>query len=304
LAAETAVELEVTHKDDLAISMFNITEAVKTSKAKQEKLLAQLSEAVENKNKDLKDLKEENDLSEQGIFQAPKPFKSVAAENQALEALLIDVDNSIIERNKNITDLENQYNERLKKVTNSNDATNQYYRDEIQKLKEEQQRSVQAKASLITRLDAIKIGIEFERKRRIKRAVYDNEEDRYQKDRATLNQIKQSTAVGINQFTEKDFDFGEERILDNIQIVKNVKNEENGYYVVLAIHSDVSKRNDFITKAIATGQADINFFYDVNTSKYYIYYSKFNSIDEARRAMQSSETKPYNSKMSVVKIEN
>jgi hypothetical protein len=304
LAAEAAVELEVTHKDELAISMFNITEAAKTSKAKQEQLLAQLNEAVENKNKDLKDLKEENDLSEQGIFQAPKPFKSVAAENQALETLLIDVDNSINERNKNITDLENQYNERLKKVTNSNDVTNQYYKDEIQKLKEEQQRSVQAKASLITRLDAIKIGIEFERKRRIKRAVYDNEEDRYQKDRATLKQIKQSTAVGISQFTEEDFDFGEERILDNIQIVKNVKNEENGYYVVLAIHSDVSKRNDFITKAIATGQADINFFYDVNTSKYYIYYNKFNSIDEARRAMQSSETKPYNSKMSVVKIEN
>jgi len=304
LAAEAAVELEVTHKDDLAISMFNITEAAKTSKAKQEQLLARLSEAVENKNNDLKDLKEENDLSEQGIFQAPKPFKSVAAENQALEALLIDVDNSINERNKNITDLENQYNERLKKVTNSNDATNQYYRDEIQKLKEEQQRSVQAKASLITRLDAIKIGIEFERKRRIKRAVYDNEEDRYQKDRATLNQIKQSTAVGTSQFTEEDFDFGEERIIDNIQIVKNVMNEENGYYVVLAIHSDVSKRNEFVTKTIASGQADINFFYDVNTSKYYIYYNKFNSIDEARRAMQSSETKPFNSKMSIVKIEN
>jgi type IX secretion system PorP/SprF family membrane protein len=304
LAAEAAVELEVTHKDELAISMFKITEAAEASKAKQEQLLTQLNEAIENKNNDLKDLKEENDLSEQGIYQAPKPFKSVAAENQALEALLLDVDNSIKERNKNITDLENQYNERLKKVSNTNDATNKYYRDAIQKLKGDQQRSVQEKASLITRLDAIKIGIEFERKRRIKRAVYDNEEDRYQKDRATLNQIKQSTAVGTSQFAEDDFDFGEERILDNIQIVKNVKNEENGYYVVLAIHSDVSKRDEFITKTIASGQANVNFFYDVNTSKYYIYYEKFNSIDEAKRAMQSSDTKPYSSKMSIVKIEN
>ena len=304
LAAEAAVELEVTHKDELAISMFKITEAAETSKAKQEQLLTQLNEAIENKNNDLKDLKEENDLSEQGIYQAPKPFKSVAAENQALEALLLNVDNSINERNKNITDLENQYNERLKKVSNTNDATNKYYRDVIQKLKGDQQRSVQEKASLITRLDAIKIGIEFERKRRIKRAVYDNEEDRYQKDRATLNQIKQSTAVGTSQFAEDDFDFGEERILDNIQIVKNVKNEENGYYGVLAIHSDVSKRDEFITKTIASGQANVNFFYDVNTSKYYIYYEKFNSIDEAKRAMQSSDTKPYSSKMSIVKIEN
>jgi type IX secretion system PorP/SprF family membrane protein len=304
LAVEAAVELEVTHKDELAISMFKITEAAEASKAKQEQLLTQLTEAVEHKNKDLKDLKEENDLSEQGVFQAPKPFKSVATENQALEALLLDVDNAIDERNKNIIDLENQYNERLKKASNTDDATNQYYRDVIQKLKKEQQRSVQAKASLITRLDAIKIGIEFERKRRIKRAVYDNEEDRYQKDRVTLNQIKRSTAVGTSQFKEEDFDFGEERILDNIQIVKNIKNEENGYYIVLAIHSDVRKRNDFVTKAIASGQANINFFYDVNSSKYYIYYEKFNSIDEAKRAIKSTEIKPYSSKMSIVKIEN
>ena len=202
----------------------------------------------------------------------------------------------------NLKNLENQYNERLKKVSNTNDTTNQYYRNAIQQLKEEQQRSVQAKASLITRLDAIKMDIEFERKRRIKRAVYDNEEDRYQKDRATLNQIKQSTTVGTSQFKEEDFDFGEERILDNIQIVKNVKNEDNGYYVVLAIHTDISKRNDFVTKTIASGQADINFFYDVNTSKYYIYYEKFYSIDEARRAIQTIDKKPYNSKMSIVKI--
>ncbi|MEZ4796546.1 MAG: PorP/SprF family type IX secretion system membrane protein [Flavobacteriaceae bacterium] len=304
LTAEDVVQLDITHKDELAVAMFKITETAEASKVKQEQLLAQLNEAVENKNNDLKDLKEENDLSEQGIYQEPKPFKSVAAENQALEALLIDVDNSINERNKNIKDLENQYNERLKKVPNKNDATNQYYLNTIQNLKVEQERTIKAKASLITRLDAIKIGIEFERKRRIKRAVYDNEEDRYQKDRAALNLIKQTTAVGTSQFKEEDFDFGEERILDNIQIVKNVMNEDNGYYVVLAIHTDVNKRNDFVTKTIASGRANIDFFYDVNTSKYYIYYEKFYSIDQARKAIQNSEKKPYSSKMSIVKIEN
>ena len=72
----------------------------------------------------------------------------------------------------------------------------------------------------------------------------------------------------------------------------------------MAIHSDVSKRNEFVTKTIASGQADINFFYDVNTSKYYIYYEKFDSIGEAQRAIQAKGSEPYNSKMSMVKIEN
>ena len=299
-----AVQLDITHKDELAISMFNITKSAEASKIKQEELITKLNDVIESKNKDLKDLKEENDLSEQGIFKEPKPFKSVADENRALEALMVDMNNSINERDKNIIELENQYKERLKSVSNKNDATNQYYRNAIQILKDEQERSVQSKASLVSRLDVIKLGIEFERKRRIKRAVYDNQEDTYQKDRATLNQIKQSTAIGTSQFVQEDFDFGEERILDNIQIVKNVKNEENGYYVVLAIHNDVNKRNEFLTKTIASGQANINFFYDVNTSKYFIYYEKFNSINEAKNAILSNESKPYKSKISIVKIEN
>jgi type IX secretion system PorP/SprF family membrane protein len=299
-----AVQLDITHKDELAISMFKITESAEAEKIKQEDLLTKLNDVIESKNKDLKDLKEENDLSEQGIFKEPKPFKSVADENRALEALMVDMNNSINERDKNIIELENQYKERLKSLSNKNDATNQYYRNAIQTLKDEQERSVQSKVSLVSRLDVIKLGIEFERKRRIKRAVYDNEEDTYIKDRATLNQIKLSTAVGTSQFVAEDFDFGEERILDNIQIVKNVKNEENGYYAVLAIHSDVNKRNEFLTKSIASGQANINFFYDVNTSKYYIYFEKFYSIDEAKKAIQLNESKPYSSKISIVKIEN
>jgi hypothetical protein len=55
---------------------------------------------------------------------------------------------------------------------------------------------------------------------------------------------------------------------------------------------------------VASGQADVNFFYDVNTSKYYIYYEKFDSIEEAQKAIEAKGSKPYNGKMSMVKIEN
>ena len=79
---------------------------------------------------------------------------------------------------------------------------------------------------------------------------------------------------------------------------------ESGYYLVLAVHTDVNKRDDFVTKTVSSGQSDINFFYDVNSSKYFIYYEKFDDIVSANKALQSKGNEPYNSKMSIVKIEN
>ncbi len=304
VAAEEKVKRSITHKDETAVSMFSITELAKASKLKQEDLLSRLDLAVERKNKDLEALKEENDLSEQGIYQEPKPFKSITAQNRALEALKIEVDYTISERNKNILELEQQYNDRHKTISNKNDATNQYYRAAIQQLKEEQEQSLRSQVTLVSRLERIDVDLEFERNRRIKRALYDNEEDRYEKDRARLVQIKQNTGIGSNQlFKEEDFDFGEERVLDNIQIVKDVKNVDEGYYMVLAVHSDVNKRDKFLTKAISAGRENIDFFYDLNSSKYFIYYEKFSNIEAAKKAMQSNKGRPYNRKLSIVKIE-
>ncbi|GAA3566491.1 PorP/SprF family type IX secretion system membrane protein [Snuella lapsa] len=284
-------------------AMSKITQLARDSKLIQQELMAKLGESVASKEQDLKDLKEENDLSEQGIYVAPKPFKSVTAENNALEALTSEIDIVIKSQDEKITTLENLYSERLKKVRSKNDATNIFYSNAIQDLKKEQSRIKQVKESLITELESIKVATEIERKRRIKRASYDNQEVRYMKDMATLNQIKQNTPVSPVPLTANDFDFGED-LGTNIKILTNVKNTENGYYLVVAVHSDVVKRDDFLTKSVAAGQNDISFFFDVKTSKYYIYYEKYSSLDAANQALQLKGSKPYNGKMSMVKIEN
>ena len=284
-------------------AMSKITQLARDSKLIQQELMAKLGETVASKEQDLKDLKEENDLSEQGIYVAPKPFKSVTAENKALETLTSEIDIVIKSQDEKITTLENLYSERLKKVRSKNDATNIFYSNAIQDLKKEQSRIKQVKESLITELESIKVATEIERKRRIKRASYDNQEVRYMKDMATLNQIKQNTPVSPVPLTANDFDFGED-LGTNIKILTNVKNTENGYYLVVAVHSDVVKRDDFLTKSVAAGQNDISFFFDVKTSKYYIYYEKYSSLDAANQALQLKGSKPYNGKMSMVKIEN
>jgi hypothetical protein len=59
-----------------------------------------------------------------------------------------------------------------------------------------------------------------------------------------------------------------------------------------------------LSSAIASGVDDVEFFYDVSTSKYYIYSKKFSDIKEANRAMASSGSSGYDEQMSMIKIEN
>ena len=275
----------------------NLSKIAREAKRTQQQLLAQLKEKIASKEQDLKDLKEENDLGDQGIFTAPKPFKSTTAENNALESLKADIDNEIKKQNDKIAELNKLYNESDKK-----DATSQNYQNTMNELKSVQSQTISTKENLESKLEQIKVATEFEKKRRIKRAVYENVDDKYAKDRARLNQIKNNTTISTVPLTASDFDNGAEQ--SNIQIIKDVKNIESGYYLVIAVHTDVAKRDDFLTKAVAAGQSKIDFFYDVNSSKYYIYYEKFDGIQEANNALNAKGSKPYNSKMSIVKIEN
>ncbi len=289
-------------KDENAKSIDNLTKIVADSKKGQQDLLIQLNAKVSDKENDLKELKEENDLSDKGIYKEPKVFKSVSAENAAIESLKAQI--VVMNQNQKlkIIELDNLYKERIKKGGNLNEETNQNYLKTIEALKLDQAKATQSNLDLLSILEKIKVDTEIEKKRRIKRAAFANDQDRHLQDVATLKSIKEKTPYGSTTLKESDFDFGEEQ--SNVQVLKDIKNVEKGYYLVIAVHSDVAKRDDFLTKAVASGQSNIDFFYDVKSGKYFIYYDKFDSIEEAKNALQSKGDKPLNRKMSMVKIEN
>ncbi|MFV8346271.1 PorP/SprF family type IX secretion system membrane protein [Flavobacterium sp. ZB4P13] len=300
-AAAALAKANAVPKDENAKSMDNLAQMLDNSKKTQQHLLTQLNEKVSDKQKELKDLKDENDLSDKGIASAPKEFKSVSAENGALESLKSE----IVELNKSQNDLlnnfKNLYNERIKKVSNKNDALTQSYLTTIESLKNAQLKAEQYNTNLISSLEKIKVETEIEKKRRIKRANFENEDNRYQKDQEALKRIKTTTTISATKFKPEDFDYGDEQ--SNMKILKNIKNVEAGYYVILAVHNDVAKRDTFLTKAVAAGQSNINFFYNVNSSEYFIYYDKFDNIQEATKALETKGDKPYNGKMIIVKVE-
>ncbi|MBR9914573.1 MAG: type IX secretion system membrane protein PorP/SprF [Algicola sp.] len=304
LAEEEAKDALITNpQDELGKSMYAITQEAEASKSEQADLLKQFDDMVAVKNEDLKSLKEENDLSEQGISVAPRPFKSITEENNKLAAIKADLDEVINKRNQEIERLKALYEDNFEADTLTNDEVYLFYQKTIDRLTSEQLTAVEARTNLETRLEDIRVATEFERRRRIKRAAFDNEEERYSQDRATLQSLKNNTPTSNTALTSDDFDFGEPQS-DNIQILKNVKNVENGYYLIIAVHSDVDKRNEFVKKVIASGRSDIDFFYDVNTSKYYMYYSKHDNIEAANKELKTKGNRPYNVNMSLVKIEN
>ena len=282
------------------LALSNETEVLKTT---QNDLLQRFNEIVDIKDEDLQDLKEEYELSLQGIVAKPKPFKSITEENNTLNAIKSDLENVIKTRNEEISALKKLYNDNSENDYVKLDGVNLYYRKAIERLELEQKEAIATKNQLDTRLKDINVATEIERKRRIKRAGYDNEEKRYSQDRITLQNIKQLNAPSTTPPTLNDFDFGEKQS-DNIQILKNVNHVESGYYIVLAVHSDVEKRDDFLVKAIQSGVTDIDFFYDVTTSKYYIYQNKFDYIQAVNQALKARGNKPYNNNMSLIKIEN
>jgi type IX secretion system PorP/SprF family membrane protein len=300
--AEERARIAASAKDEMAKAIDNLSESIELSSKAQDDLLAEFKATVANKQKDLDDLKEENDLSEQGIYKEPKPFKSATAENNQIEALKVKIAEANRSQNAEIARLTSLYTERVKKIPNRNDALNKSYLERINQLKTAQIQAEKDNAEMLASLERIKSETEIERKRRIKRAAYENDQGRYAQDVAALKRIKETTKQSNTPLTENDFDFGEDQ--SNMQIIKNIKNSESGYYMIIAVHSSVEKRDEFLTKAVAAGRTDINFFYNVTTSRYYIYYEKFDGLAEAQKALEAKGNQPYNGRMAIVKVEN
>ena len=289
-------------KDDSAKAIDNLAKQAEESSKMQQSLIAQLDQKVANKAKELRDMKEENDLSEQGIVREPQEIKSTSNDNAAIESLKSQIAALNKMQEDNIAKIKNLFDDRIKKGASATDALSVSYLKSIDQLKAEQAVSVQSNSKLVQTLENIKVAVEIEKKRRIKRANSLNDTDRLAQDQATLKRIKETTKVSATPLKESDFDFGEEQ--SNMQIMKRVSNTPSGYYMIMAVHKDIAKRDAFLTKAVASGMKNVSFYYDANTSSYYIYSTMFDNLQEAQQEIKTKASNPSTSKMVIIKVEN
>ncbi|OOV28739.1 hypothetical protein BXU11_01985 [Flavobacterium sp. LM5] len=300
IAAAAAVVPVV--KDASAIAIDDLAKQAETSSQMQKSLIAQLDQKVAAKAKELRDMKEENDLSEQGIFKEPQEIKSTVNDNAVIESLKSQISAMNKIQEDNIVKIKNLFDERIKKGASPTDALSINYLKSIDQLKAEQAASVQTNTKLVQSLENIKVAVEVEKKRRIKRANSLNSSDRLAQDQAALKRIKETTKLSATPLTVSDFDYGEEQ--SNMQIMKRVENTPSGYYMIMAVHKDVAKRDAFLTKAVASGMKNVSFYYDANTSSYYIYNGMFDNLQEAQEEIKNKTTNASTSKMVIIKVEN
>lgn len=233
----------------------------------------------------------------------PRLSKNIFSDNNELESLIKETTQSNIKLNELIGQYENLYLERLEKVPNKDDLANQEYLKKIEKLKADQILAEQLNEGFISKFEKIKSEMDLQKNSRIKSAVFVSEQERYKQDRESLKKIIETTVITNETFKPEDFDYGDDEQI-NMEIIKNIANVSNGYYLIIAVHKDIAKRDAFLTKVVSAGQSNIDFFFNSNTNKYYIYYDKYDSMQEAVNTLETKGSKPYNGNMSVVKVEN
>ena len=254
---------------------------------------------AKSKQKDLLDLKEENDT---GIIKEEKPFKMASVALKEVQTLKQEIAENIKSQAEYINQFSNLVKDRVTKTGSADDAVNKQYQKSLENLKAEKIKLENLSVSIDAKLIKINADFEVEKKRRIKKADFESGQGRYDKDRATLQAIKDGTPRSSVPTKVDDFDFGENE--NNMQILKKIDNATTGYYVVIAVHKDVEKRNAFLAKVVAAGESNIDFFFNVNTGKYFIYTKKTTDITEATKILDKKENKPYYDRMFIVKIEN
>jgi predicted 3-demethylubiquinone-9 3-methyltransferase (glyoxalase superfamily) len=88
-----------------------------------------------------------------------------------------------------------------------------------------------------------------------------------------------------------------------IPIIKGVDNLESGFYSIIGTFSNVSERDIFLNELASKGHSKIDFFFDEDSQKYFVYNKKFTTIEQAKEAFTSKRNSKVTDKISLVKVE-
>ena len=277
-----------------------------------DKLTQSLDSIVKARDLDLKEFLLENTLNSDGTARAPRKFVSTAEQNAQLQSLKSKISSNKAEFDKLIRDFETTNNQRIKdlkaKGVSDEDAKplNDSYLKILNDLKQKRATFNKLEVEADLKIQKIKEEKEAERQRRIKKAEFDNEKERNLRDQQILENLKKNqnidnTNVSVN---EKELD-GQavSNTVTDIPIIKKLTDVEPAYYLVLATFSNIQETQAYLTTVVKSGGSNVNFFYNLHNSTYYVYIGKQDTMGAANQALKAKGTKTYNKNMFIVKVE-
>lgn len=292
----------------------------------QDVLIWKLDSLASTMEKDLAELKQK-DIStlEESKKLEKESYKNIGETNK----LIIQLKKDLAENRKIFTGamqkvqrLTVQKNQEYKKKVRENlSDKDRASIEEMNKLNTSQLISERHNEALFTKIEAIDAEKKTELKRKITKATFYSSEAREYDDKLALVKLQRhqkeivESKKDVASVSETMPESAEVRkklndnVIDNdrptrIEIIRNLKELENGFYLVADTFEDAKIRDEFALKISDSGETETSFFYNVNNFSYYVYVKKYETSDEAIYAYNQKINKPNFDKLFIVHIQN
>ncbi len=179
--------------------------------------------------------------------------------------------------------------------------------DELNTLENEQKLVDKQNEELLTELDKLFSEKENVLKEKMQKASFYSEESRKFDDKLALvklnrykekikndpNFTTEETQISSNNFTSSN--------LVSIEVVENLKEVKDGYYLVVGKFLEASERDKKIIELINSGATDTSFFYNFNTLSYYVYAQIAPNAVSALKFFNQHQNKPLYNDLLIVR---
>ena len=313
LAAEEALRKKL-ESDESNKAVEAIKKDIEIKSKASAELTQSLEDIVKERDADLKEFLLENTLNADGTVRGPKGFVNTKEENAKLDNLKSRININKLEFDKLIRNFEASNIQRLKeiKAKGISDADakplNDYYQQTLNDLKQKRETFNRLEKEADLKIQKIKEEKEAERLRRIKKADYDSETERNRRNQEYLESLKKNQEVVAGNGTSPKNNEGESidssNAIIDIPIIKKLTDVSSGYYLVLKTFSNLEETKAYLSTVISSGGgANVNFFFNLHNSTYYVYIAKSDTMGEANQELKAKGTKTYNKNMFIAKVE-
>lgn len=270
----------------------------------QDVLIAKLDSLAITMEYDLTVLKTKNvETIEESKKLEKESYKRIGETNELILKLKQDLAENrkiftgVMSKVQRLTVQENQeYKKKVRENLSSKDLASL---DEIQKINSEQASKEKNNEALLTKIAAIDTEKKEVLKRKIARANFYSEEAREFDDRLAMAKLERVQNTIEDSKVEKEALESTEirkKLNENVvkepskmEVITNLKDLEDGYYLVEGVFTDATQRDEFAMRLSYSGEKKTKFFYNVNNFGYYVYSDVFKTLDEA---LFESKVKP------------
>lgn len=289
----------------------------------QDVLIGKLDSLASTMERDLADLRNKDvETLEESKKLEKESYRNIIETDNLILGLKRDLAENrkiytgIMQKVHRITVQENQeYKKKVKANLSDKDLASI---DEINKLSEDQLANEKKNDALFAKVASIDAEKKDELKRKISKATFYSSEareyddklaqvklQRYQKT-AEENQKDVATTTTLPEASEIRKQLNEnivdEKHPTRMEIIRNLKDLEDGFYMVAHVTDDAAQRDAYAIKLTDAGETKTSFFYNVNTLSYYVYTKIFPTADEAIYEYKTKVNNPLFSGIFIVQI--